>query len=337
MTMACVTTDADDVRSDKRSINHGRVRDSEHEALELKRVEALMEERLVGLDHGPATEAASYQISTNGSLLRARLALASGQAFLCSSQYRTAAAAACELIHNASLVHDDLSDGDEQRRGKAAVWKHFGEEVALCTGDLLLCAAFGMAADLSDWRESSLLTRQLTAMTSRTIVGQSREVGASPKQMNPRLRLYLDTTAAKTVPLIELPLLSGAVVGGADDQTQQHLRRLANAVGLAYQIIDDLDDLADASEYLHPFHAWHHHRPGGQGGHEVRIQRAAQHSLASLNRARRTLDELEMRIPGALAPRLQPLLMKLEDRALAHRQKGQRTEEPGSHDARLQQ
>ena len=337
MTMACVTTDADHVRGDKRSIKHGRVRDSEDEVQELRQVQALMKERVMGLEHGPATEAASYQISTDGSLLRARLALASGQAFLCSNQYCKAAAAVCELIHNASLVHDDLSDGDEQRRGKPAVWKYFGPEVALCTGDLLLCAAFGMAADLSDWRESSLLTRQLTAMTSRTIVGQSREVGAFPKQGHPSLRLYLDTTAAKTVPLIELPLLSGAVVGGADGQTQQQLRRLANAVGLAYQIIDDLDDLVEGYECLHPFHAWHHHRPGGQDGHVPRIQRATQHSLASLNRARRTLDELETRIPGELAPRLQPLLMKLEHRALAHRQKSQRNEEPGSHDARLQQ
>ncbi|WP_077530937.1 polyprenyl synthetase family protein [Vreelandella utahensis] len=320
MTIPCVTTDVDAVRTNERPTPNITVNDSEADARELRQVQALIKERLLGLDHGPATEAASYQNSTTGSLLRARLALASGHTFQCSNQYRVAAAAACELIHNASLVHDDLSDGDEHRRGKPSVWKQFGSEVALCTGDLLLCTAFGVAADLTDPQESSSLVRQLTTMTSRTIVGQSREVASSHQRAHPNFRDYLYTTAAKTVPLIELPLITGAVAAGAEADVQSRMGRLANAIGLAYQIIDDLDDLENGVEGLHPFHAWHHHCPPGQGGTGQRIQRATLHAQASLNRARETLGDLETRVPVSLAPRLQPLLIQLEQRALAHRQ-----------------
>lgn len=330
MTIPCVTTDVDTVRTSERPTTTTDS-DSTADAQELRQVQALIKERLVGLDHGPATEAASYQTSTGGSLLRARLALASGHAFQCSHQYRIAAAAACELIHNASLVHDDLSDGDEYRRGKPAVWKQFGNEVALCTGDLLLCTAFGVAADLADSREASSLVQQLTAMTSRTIVGQSREVASSRQQAPPSLRDYLYTTAAKTVPLIELPLMTGAVAARADASIQWQIGRLANSVGLAYQIIDDLDDLVNGFEGLHPFHAWHHHRPAGQDSAEARIRRATQHALASLTRARKTLTRLEQTVPVALTPRLQPLLMQLEERALAHRQNGPQNEESTPH------
>ncbi|WP_160897807.1 MULTISPECIES: polyprenyl synthetase family protein [Halomonadaceae] len=281
-----------------------------------------MKEHVLGLTHGPATEAATYQIRSGGSFLRARLALASGHSFGRSIEYRVAAAAACELIHNASLVHDDLSDGDEQRRGKATVWRQFGEDVALCTGDLLLCAAFGVAAELETPEESRALTQQLSRLTSCTIVGQSREVASSHDQHLPGLRQYLETTSAKTVPLIELPLMSGVVAARADAVTQAGIVRLARSVGLAYQIIDDLDDLTEETPALHPFHAWHHHRPVGQRSAGARFRRATQHAFAALNRAQRALDELERHAVGGLAGRLQPLLSQLESRAIAHRRTG---------------
>lgn len=78
----------------------------------LEQVRALMLDALQGVMEGPANNASQYQISTRGSFLRARLALASCRSFECSQEYAVVAAACCELIHNASLVHDDLLDGD---------------------------------------------------------------------------------------------------------------------------------------------------------------------------------------------------------------------------------
>lgn len=78
----------------------------------LEQVRALMLDALQGVMEGPANNASQYQISTRGSFLRARLALASCRSFECYQEYAVVAAACCELIHNASLVHDDLLDGD---------------------------------------------------------------------------------------------------------------------------------------------------------------------------------------------------------------------------------
>ncbi|TSJ70884.1 polyprenyl synthetase family protein [Marinobacter vulgaris] len=303
------------------------------QARELALVQTLMTNHLNRLMAGPASSASSYQVQTGGSLLRARLALASGRAFGSSRNYRIVAAAACELVHNASLVHDDLLDRDTTRRGAPSVWKRYGDGVALCAGDLLLCAAFGVAADLDDPSESRLLAQHLSKMTGRIIVGQSVEIAQPENQSLPKLRAYLEATTAKTAPLIELPLISGAAAGGADQHTQDCIRQLAAAIGLAYQIIDDLDDLKSKRQPLHPFHAWHHHRQGQREAAEPRIRRATRHAIASLNRARRLLGKLEHREKISLGLTIDPLLAQLEQRALAHRRNHHSAGAPEGYDS----
>ena len=302
------------------------------QARELAIVQDLMTDYLNRLMPGPANSAGNYQLQTGGGFLRARMALASGRAFGSSKTYRVAAAAACEFIHNASLVHDDLLDRDTIRRGAPSVWKRYGDGVALCAGDLLLCAAFGVAADLDDSGESRLLSRYLAAMTGRIIQGQSVEIAHPENRSLPTLRAYLEATAAKTAPLIELPLITAAAAGGADRNTQTCLRDFAAAIGLAYQIIDDLDDLNSNRQSLHSFHAWHHHRHGGNHHAEGRIRRATQHAIAALKRGRRLLEQLDSNVTQSLGPTIGPLLSKLEQRALAHRRNYQLTEEPEFYD-----
>lgn len=303
------------------------------EAQELVLVQTMMADHLNRLASGPARSASSYQVKSGGSLLRARLALASGRAFGSSRTFRVVAAAACELVHNASLVHDDLLDRDTIRRGAPTVWKQYGDGIALCAGDLLLCAAFGVAADLDDPGESRLLNQHLAKMTGRIIVGQSVEIARPENQTLPALRAYLDATTAKTAPLIELPLMTGAAAVGADQLTQDCIRRLASAIGLAYQIIDDLDDLESKRQPLHPFHAWHHHRQGQREVAELRIRRATRHAIASLHRARRLLGNLEHRENISLGFTINPLLAKLEHRALAHRRNHQSAGAPEGYDS----
>jgi geranylgeranyl diphosphate synthase type II len=293
---------------------------------DLDQVRALMLEALQDLVEGPANAASQYQVATRGSLMRARLALASCKSFDCSQAYSIAAAAACELIHNASLVHDDLLDGDSLRRGQPTVWKRYGKGVALCAGDLLLCAAFALAANLENAQQSRLLTRHLAAMTGRVIIGQSVEIAPRAPDTRPGFRAYIDATRAKTVPLIQLPLMTGPLAVNAGESVQETIQRFAESVGLAYQIIDDLDDLAelasgtaDEEKALHPFHAWHHHRGRENDSPQLRVSKATRHALASLQRARRQLGRLEGQLPTVLTPTLAPLLVKLERRAQAHR------------------
>ncbi|PFG51521.1 geranylgeranyl diphosphate synthase type II [Marinobacter sp. LV10R520-4] len=292
----------------------------------LDQVSSLMLDALQAVMEGPANNASQYQISTRGSLLRARLALASCRSFECSQEYAVVAAACCELIHNASLVHDDLLDGDQLRRGQPTVWKRHGRGVALCAGDLLLCSAFAVASGLEDAQQSRLLTQYLAAMTGRVIVGQSIEIAPVKPGVQPRFRAYIKAAQAKTVPLIQLPLMTGAIAAKSELSVLDSIKRFAEAVGLAYQIIDDLDDLAEPMadlkskvKSLHPFHAWHHHRGRLNDSPELRVQRATRHALAALWRGRRQLKCLETQMATPITPTLGPLLMKLECRAQAHR------------------
>jgi len=295
-------------------------------ARELEQVRALMLDHLQEAIEGPAKSASQYQICTGGSLLRARLALASCRSFKCSQQYAVAAAACCELIHNASLVHDDLLDGDQLRRGQPTVWKKHGKGVALCAGDLLLCTAFAVAASLEDANQSRCLTKHIATMTGRVIVGQSVEIAPRESIARPRFFEYLEAAKAKTVPLIQLPLMTGAIATNAHQPVKDIIKRFADAVGLAYQIIDDLDDLSEPEsklniefDSLHPFHAWHHHRAIEGDCPELRIHKATRHALVSLHRGRYQLELLEKQMSTPVTPTLGPLLMKLERRALTHR------------------
>jgi geranylgeranyl diphosphate synthase type II len=292
----------------------------------LEQVRTVMFDALQGVMEGPANNASQYQISTRGSLLRARLALASCKSFECSQEYAVVAAACCELIHNASLVHDDLLDGDQLRRGQATVWKRHGRGVALCAGDLLLCTAFAASSDLDDAQQSRLLTQYLATMTGRVIVGQSIEIAPVEPGVQPKFRAYIEAAQAKTVPLIQLPLMTGAIAARSEPSVLHSIKRFAEAVGLAYQIIDDLDDLVEPKadltskvELLHPFHAWHHHRGRASDSPELRVQRATRHALAALQRGRHQLKCLEQKMSTPITPTLGPLLMKLECRAQAHR------------------
>jgi geranylgeranyl diphosphate synthase type II len=303
---------------------------------DLEQVRALMLYGLQGVMQGPASDAGRYQISTSGSLIRARLALASCKSFQCSREYALVAAASCELIHNASLVHDDLLDGDQLRRGQPTVWKKHGKGVALCAGDLLLCTAFALAAGLENAQQSRFLTQHLAAMTSRVIVGQSIEIAPRSCSDQPRFMAYIQAARAKTAPLIQLPLITGAVAANADQSVLNAIQRFADAVGLAYQIIDDLDDLAELGtdvgnqlKALHPFHAWHHHRAAVSDSPRQRILRATRHAQALLQRGRRQLECLEQQIPVPITPTLGPLLMKLEHRAQAHSHSFQLSGEQG--------
>lgn len=298
---------------------------------QLSQVQALMQRCLDGVMRGPAQRASEYQINSGGSLLRARLALISGAAFNCPTDYSIAAAAACELVHNASLVHDDLCDGDIFRRNRATVWQKFGKEVALCSGDLLLCAAFNAACQIEDPGQARGLARLVAQLTSEVIVGQSLEVAHSSNDETPGFRQYLQATRAKTVPLIQMPLTTGAILQHNDPETITSIRRLAESIGLAYQILDDLDDLENPQGALHIYHAWHHHQVPIRDSRRLRINRAVRHAVAALQRAQHCVDALETIIPGSFDNQLTTLVEQLHAKAIKHRQQSSHFRDPTSY------
>lgn len=284
----------------------------------LESVDQLMVDQIAAMRATPARDAAIYHLQTGGHRMRARLALAS-----CADRLdppdRRAAAAACELLHNASLVHDDISDRDTYRRGRQSVRALYGDDVALCAGDLLLTAAFQVAANITAPAIAQRLIRFMTDAASRVIGGQSVELGDRCGAPPIRVVDYLAATREKTAPLIELALNAGISDPAEASHTATVGRRIAEAIGLAYQILDDLDDLNEVSDVstLHPMHAWWHHQPGGQrpGTDLYRAstrRRCLRHAQAALGRA----DRLSRQLPDPLLSDVQQLIERLNHKSL---------------------
>ncbi|MCB9791925.1 MAG: polyprenyl synthetase family protein [Alphaproteobacteria bacterium] len=181
--------------------------------------------------------------STGGKRLRARLALACAEALGVPRAEAVPWAAAVELLHNASLIHDDLQDGDRVRRGREATWVRHGVAQAINAGDLGLMLPY-VALDAIDrddatrWRMSIALARG----AERVVRGQAAEL-----ELLHRERLSWDSYASavigKTAALFGLPVEGAALLAG---HGQDEARALAEAflpIGLLFQIQDDILDL----------------------------------------------------------------------------------------------
>ena len=156
------------------------------------------------------------------------------------------AAVAVECFHKASLVHDDIEDADEQRYGRDTLHVEHGVPVALNAGDLLvgdgyrLLAGCGASGDVC-----AELVRIAAAGHRELCIGQGAEL-AWMKQPGPLTAdQALDIFRRKTSPAFQVALGIGAALAGASAETQQVLRDYSEALGIAYQIRDDLEDLSD--------------------------------------------------------------------------------------------
>ena len=153
-------------------------------------------------------------------------------------------AMAVECFHKASLIHDDIEDGDKERYGERTLHAEYGVPVALNVGDLLLGEGYRLLAevDVSDAQKVRLL--RVAAEGHRSLcLGQGSELAwmRSPKTL--RVSEVLDIFRMKTSPAFEVALGLGAILADCDEQVHAALRRYSDSLGIAYQIRDDLDDL----------------------------------------------------------------------------------------------
>ena len=203
----------------------------------LTQVERLMLE-LVVQDTGDAGVAAAHHLSAGGARIRARLALHAGRALGRPESECIAVAAACELLHNASLVHDDLQDRDERRRGQAAVWHRHGDAVAICVGDLMLSAAYG-ALGSAGTAAGSLCVR-MHRRVGEVIRGQCSDL-AWQGGANPSFETYERIASGKSAPLLVLPLELTLTLAGRSDAVPA-AATAGSLFAIGYQIADDLQD-----------------------------------------------------------------------------------------------
>lgn len=206
----------------------------------LRNMDALILKKLCRTDAKKLNDLIIYHFDSNASCARARLALTAGMALGLSDSICIALAASCELIHNASLLHDDIQDGDTQRRGKEAAWSRFDKSTAMCAGTLMLSAAFDTIHQIQP--DSSRLVSHLHLRTADLICGQTLDLSYAAQPVN--LEGYLNIAALKSGSLLALPLelvmIASRQISALSDATIA-----GQSFAVAYQIADDLNDVYD--------------------------------------------------------------------------------------------
>lgn len=164
--------------------------------------------------------------------------------------------AAVEMIHTFSLVHDDLPcvDNDELRRGLPTTWVKYGYDMAVFAGDALLCYAFETASKAFGMTErTEAVGRCMQILSSKSgiygmIGGQTVDVNLTDKPMDGEQLDFI--YRLKTGALLEAPMMIGAVLAGADDGQARLVEEMAEAVGMAFQIQDDILDVSGSQDVL---------------------------------------------------------------------------------------
>jgi geranylgeranyl diphosphate synthase type I len=148
------------------------------------------------------------------------------------------AAAAVELVHNFSLIHDDVMDGDTERRNRRTVWSVFGVPVAILVGDALLTASQKVLIESEHPAAVPALTL-LNRAVQRMLRGQMLDMRFESTPVV-GLDACLSMVESKTAALLECACALGALYGGADDTTTRAVRGLGHHLGIAFQCADDL-------------------------------------------------------------------------------------------------
>ena len=195
-----------------------------------------------GHNAGALAQAAQHHLSKPGKRTRSKLLFAATP----NPTYSEAlvhAAAAVELIHEASIVHDDIQDQTERRRGVPTVWREFGADAALLLGDHLVAAAFRAVAEAPELGLArGPMIVALSESVSRAASGQHLQL--TNAAAGAYEAFYTEVATHKTGALIALPLQFAALLNGSDCTTLDSARRCGEQLGLAYQILDDLKPYA---------------------------------------------------------------------------------------------
>ena len=184
----------------------------------------------------PLYEAAAHHFYKPGKLLRAKMALQASQILNVDRAAAFHWAVAIEVLHNASLIHDDICDGDHLRRGRPAVWSKYGRDVALTLGDWLVALSFELAAEAAQRSQTPMLVKVLAEQMKITTMGQAREFEI---QRNWEWNKYLEIAADKTAPLLTAPL-EGIIAMALHSHSSAAIGSYFRCLGSAYQIANDI-------------------------------------------------------------------------------------------------
>jgi len=264
-------------------------------------------EQILPQPQGPAEAlfaAMRYSVFNGGKRLRPALCFAAAEAVAATDANTARVAAALEMIHAYSLIHDDLPamDDDDLRRGKPTCHIQFGEATAILAGDGLQSLAFQQLTELQNIPADHMV-RLLSMLASYSgcqgmVAGQAIDLAATGQGLN--LDQLKTMHRHKTGALIEASVLMGAIAtGAATEQQLAVLKQFAADIGLAFQIQDDILDVESSTEQL-----------GKQQGSDALNKKSTYSSIMGLEEARTEATKLYQQSVASLdifAERADPL------------------------------
>jgi len=240
-------------------------------------------------------KAMRYSLFAGGKRLRPILCLAAAEA--CAGLTKSALPLACalECIHTYSLIHDDLPsmDNDDFRRGRATCHKVYGDGVAVLAGDALLTIAFEIAAEAKGWPRYDLraILREISvaAGSRKLIAGQVADLEGEGKKHSLAQLRYIHQN--KTAALLTTAVRLGAMSANATPTQLRALSDFGYALGLAFQVIDDILDVTQTSEKLDK-----------SAGKDAAAQKATYPAVMGLEKSRVEAGRLTRQAHAALKP-----------------------------------
>lgn len=259
-------------------------------------VEQALAERVPAAYPDRLYEAMRYSLLAGGKRLRPILCLASCDLVGGSVDQAMPTACALEMIHTMSLIHDDLPamDNDDYRRGRLTNHKVYGEDMAILAGDALLAGAFQMIAEHTQGVSADRVLRVIAGLAKASsaaglVGGQVVDLESEGQAISLETLEYIH--AHKTGALLEIAVVSGGLLAGADQELVDRLTWFAQNIGLAFQIIDDILDVTATSEQL-----------GKTAGKDVAAAKATYPSLLGLAASQQRAEDLIHSAKSQLQP-----------------------------------
>jgi octaprenyl-diphosphate synthase len=212
-------------------------------ASDMSAVDAVIRTRLHS-EVALVNQVGEYIVNSGGKRLRPALVVLSAKAFGYSGKYHHDLAAVVEFIHTATLLHDDVVDESELRRGRATASALFGNAASVLVGDFLYSRAFQMMVEVNNMR----VMQTLADATNTIAEGEVLQL-LNCHDANVGAENYLHVIHCKTAKLFEAAMRLGAILAGADEAIEQAAAKYGMHLGTAFQLVDDvLDYSADEQE-----------------------------------------------------------------------------------------
>ena len=193
-------------------------------------------------------DAVWYHLDTGGKRIRPALAIITCEALGGDAKKVLPFAAACEILHNWLLIHDDIEDQDKIRRNKETVWVKYGLAHGINVGDYMSHKVFELILNSKNYGLDDKTILKLVEIiintTVKTAEGKSMDINLRNSD-NPSEKMYMEMAKAKTAYYLTVPMIGGAIIADADDRLIQKIIEYGEKIGPAYQISDDILDLTE--------------------------------------------------------------------------------------------